>query len=287
MRTLFILVAGMLASEAAADAPPPPTSLDSLFAFQSAQSSSTPYESHTGIGSAVSTTTFPNNVTITNATSAVAVANYPVLTLTTKNNYVAANSFAYGELRYQYLATFELLYGANFYSNTAYYGVVNIHALSDINSNGPTSSVTLSTTAAGGQGQTIGALVQVVEGSAGSYVSSKTYDFAAPGGYVGTTTVGGITYANFKGTIRIVALLSGGGAGSFASLVADPSITPNTAFATANNLGAGSITLSNGVANANAPVAGVPEPGVWALYICGFGLTGIMTRRRKLASVRA
>ena len=50
---------------------------------------------------------------------------------------------------------------------------------------------------------------------------------------------------------------------------------------------AGSIVLSDGIANASAPPPAfggtVPEPASWALLIAGFGLTGSAMRRRSVA----
>ena len=47
-----------------------------------------------------------------------------------------------------------------------------------------------------------------------------------------------------------------------------------------NNTGAYAVTVSgNGL---GAPIAGVPEPGAWAMMLLGFGGVGVMTRRRRL-----
>ena len=37
----------------------------------------------------------------------------------------------------------------------------------------------------------------------------------------------------------------------------------------------------------SAPVGGVPEPAAWALMLAGFGLTGVVARRRRGTVVAA
>jgi hypothetical protein len=244
----------------------------------------------------------------------VTEAGFPYITLSATNpTDPAGYANAHGELQYQYLASIAVTPESFFFLDNAYYDVITVHAVSHIHSAGLDTSASIVARADPSFVQTINGQINFAvrqrDGSSGAvYNSDKTYDFLAPGKYIGISTVNGQDYYDFVGTLQLYAtvfgvtttqqLISDGitppgvpagvpytvTTNAFPSatgtLSIDSLIGVNPGFLDANGLSGGSTTLSPCVANASAP-SGAPEPTAWALLIAGFGLTGSMLRRRR------
>lgn len=125
-------------------------------------------------------------------------------------------------------------------------------------------------------------------GSPGSNTTIYRLSFSLAGLNPATAQLSGRWATDNAGNISL-----NGGAGSFAS----GTFQAYTAFSFNSGFVAGVNTLDFSVSDFGAPTAFrvdelrgtadlaglVPEPGTWALMISGFGLTGLLLRRRSLA----
>ena len=121
---------------------------------------------------------------------------------------------------------------------------------------------------------------------AGSFISSVSGECSPVAGPCGTSfysIFGALTQDpnnpfNFLGSVHLFVEAGINGVGT-AFAFADPVIGLNEDIGLdkANY----TILLSPGIANASAPIAGVPEPASWALMIGGLSLAGAALRRRK------
>ncbi len=316
------VAACFLASPAFADLPgSDPTQLDAPFAIENTNYNDPTmgvgpvgraYGFHFGVGSATSTVSYgavpptnpPTFVPHVVAHATVAIAGYPYLDLLAANPMdTAGSAYAHGELRYQYLLTVAKPVGLDPALNTTFENVATITGVSHIHTEGLSTNLSLTASAPGNISFDPITAVYADGSSDVAYVHDQAFTVGAPGQYVGTTTVGGTDYLNYKGTLSLYATVFGEthvvsgmfmGApinttvnnhpGATGTILLDPLISFNQDFLTQNGLTGGTVTLSPGVANASAP-SGAPEPAAWALLIVGFGLTGAIARRRRLLAV--
>ncbi len=320
MTALFnrvVLFAACCAPVPAAATLADPTQLDAVSAYQNTSYNDpdgvgplgNAYGFHYGVGAVTSSRTRavvpptnpPTFVAQQVASASVSIAGFPYLELSATNpTNIAGSTYAHAELSYQYLLTVANTLNLTPLLNTTFENVATITGISHIHTEGLSTSLSLVASAPGNNSFNP-ITARYADGSDDTaYIHDYGFTLYAPGEFVGTTTVNGVDFLNYKGTLSLYATVFGvtnshtiivdghpetvtinnhPGATGFASL--DPLISFNLAFLTQNGLSGGTVTLSQGVANASGP-SGAPEPGSWALLLVGFGLTGAMVRRKAI-----